>query len=244
MKNTYELNNINENYEKKPLLDSEKIYSVNQKFFAELIGTTILIFVIELFGSIVYKNFKDTYSLGPLILVPITFLFGKISGAHFNPAISLAMFLRKKIIFSELVYYIGAQILGSLIGNLFVFLCIQGDLEYMYNNCEQFTKDLKIGAYFALLGFDVISTFIYVLVFFASNIKRKKYWALSGSIIGITFYVVSSFGYYVSLNPIRMFFPNIIGAIKKKGNIGIIFIDLIGPFIGAIAAGFMSILFE
>ena len=244
MKNTYELNNINENYEKKPLLDSEKIYSPKQKFFAELIGTTILIFVIELFGSIVYKNFKDTYSLGPLILVPITFLFGKISGAHFNPAISLAMFLRKKIIFSELGYYIGAQILGSLIGSLFVFLCLQGDIEYMYYNYKQFSKGSKIGIYFAILGFDVFFTFIYVLVFFASNIKRKKYWPLYGSIIGITFYVVSSFSYLVSLNPMRMFFPNIIGAIKEKGNVGIIFIELIGPFIGAIAAGFMSILFE
>ncbi len=252
MENTYELNNIDENFGKKnPQLNYEKKYSAKQKFFAELIGTTILIFVIELFETFMYQysryyEYSSTNIIyqGNLILIPITFIFGKISGAHFNPAISLAKFLRKKIIFSELGYYIGAQILGSFIGSLFVFLCIQGKIENMYYLYKQISKIDEVEEYLILLAFDVFYTFIYVLVFFATNTKRNKNWALSGFIIGITFYIFSTFNYLTVLNPMRRFFLNIIGAIKLKGNIGIILVEFFGPFIGAIAAGFMSILFE
>ena len=83
------------------------------KYLAEFIGTFFLV------GTIGFTVLKpgDAGNLAPLAigsaLMVMIFAGGHVSGAHFNPAVTLAVFLRGKCPASDVVPYILAQILGA-----------------------------------------------------------------------------------------------------------------------------------
>jgi glycerol uptake facilitator-like aquaporin len=52
------------------------------------------------------------------ILTVLILAFGPISGAHFNPAVSVAMALRRELSMSTAVIYVGAQVIGAIVGVL------------------------------------------------------------------------------------------------------------------------------
>ena len=70
--------------------------SIKQKFIAECLGTLLLIFIAC--GVGVYSDFQinPTSVAGGLVVTGLVYVFQKVSGAHFNPAISLAMCIIKK----------------------------------------------------------------------------------------------------------------------------------------------------
>jgi aquaporin Z len=79
------------------------------KYFVELIGTFI-------FVSIILNTLTDS-SITPVSvavgLLAVIYFGGRISGGHFNPAVSIAMFLKNKITMQVLLGYIVVQILGA-----------------------------------------------------------------------------------------------------------------------------------
>lgn len=98
------MNNLIENQEDdKENVKIENYYSIGginnnepsskQKFFAEFIGTIILIFIAC--GSAVYTNIDLAASTfgGALVVTADVYMFQKLSGAHFNPVVSLVMYL-------------------------------------------------------------------------------------------------------------------------------------------------------
>lgn len=84
---------------------------ISPKTITELIGTAILLFTIQASGP---------SDLAPLaiggILISIVFAGGPVSGAHYNPAISLAVTLRGSMSFQEMISYMIFQILGGVLG--------------------------------------------------------------------------------------------------------------------------------
>ena len=90
------------------------------KALAEVIGTFTMIFVGA--GSIVLsERFPQTF---PAFLIPIAwgltialmiFAVGHISGAHFNPAVTLAFVIAKRIPASDIFIYWGSQVIGGLL---------------------------------------------------------------------------------------------------------------------------------
>ena len=97
--------------------------NTNKIFLGEFIGSSFLVMVIVGSGIMAENLTNDnalrltanTLATGAGLFVLIT-AFANISGAHFNPFVSLAMFLRKKITGKLLIIYIPAQILGCLLG--------------------------------------------------------------------------------------------------------------------------------
>lgn len=75
------------------------------KFFCEFIGTFIFLSIIAIVGEPI------PIAVGLLAAI---YFGGKISGGHFNPAVSTMFFLKKTLSLNELVYYIAAQILGAI----------------------------------------------------------------------------------------------------------------------------------
>ena len=75
------------------------------KIIAEFVGTFVFIGVVLSSG--------EPIPIG-LALAVVIFLIGKVSGGHFNPAVSIMFYLQKSLSSNDLLPYIGAQILGGV----------------------------------------------------------------------------------------------------------------------------------
>ena len=80
-----------------------------KNYLVEFIGTFFLVLVICLSGG----NMLAPIAIGAVLMVMV-YMGGHISGAHYNPAVTLAVFLRGKIGAKDAGIYIVTQILGSL----------------------------------------------------------------------------------------------------------------------------------
>ena len=94
-----------------------------KKFTAEFIGTSFLLMIIAGSGIMASNLSKDVglVLLANAIatgagLTALIWVFEPISGAHFNPAVSLLMYLRKKMSLIEFFYFNLAQVLGGILG--------------------------------------------------------------------------------------------------------------------------------
>jgi len=94
-----------------------------QRAFCECLGTAFLLAAIVGSGIMAQKLAGDsaiallcnTLPTGAILAVLIL-VFGPLSGAHFNPAVSIAFGLRSELPWSTAVIYIAAQVLGGLVG--------------------------------------------------------------------------------------------------------------------------------
>jgi glycerol uptake facilitator-like aquaporin len=94
-----------------------------QRAFCEWLGTAFLltagvgsgIMAQKLTGDNALALLCNTLPTGS-ILVVLILIFGPLSGAHFNPAVSIGFALRSELPWSEVGIYIAAQVLGGLVG--------------------------------------------------------------------------------------------------------------------------------
>jgi aquaporin Z len=84
------------------------------KFFSELIGTFIFILLILVITSKHTDAIVVALPIGLALAVSIV-IFGDVSGGHFNPAVSFAMFIKNPKVFTGLMLliYVIAQIIGA-----------------------------------------------------------------------------------------------------------------------------------
>ena len=206
-----------------PLKDDDllpdKEISWYKKFVAEFIGTAFLVFVIT--GVVVLNQSYSSNGCfeGAFVLTSMIYVFGRISGGHFNPAVTIPMFLRKKITLKECAYYIGAQIIGALIGSLCVGLCNRGAFADLSGNTIRLSFKSRGWDYFSCFFIEVILTFCLVFVIFASTIKANNFGNLTGLVVGISLYFLGITGNTVSggsLNPARSIAPAILMAFKGE----------------------------
>ena len=112
-----------------------------KKYLAECIGTAVLTFaacgVAVVAGQIVEGQLgwwvATSLAFG-LVIVAMAYSIGNISGCHINPAVSLAMLIRKKITLKDFCFYVIAQVVGALVGSLFLALCLRGDFSSLGGN--------------------------------------------------------------------------------------------------------------
>ena len=229
-------------------------YSITQKFFSELIGTLILLFVgtgIPVFTD----NIVASCIGGGLILTPLIYIFGKISGAHFNPAVSIPMFLLKKINLKELIFYFLAQLSGAFLASIFVGLCRKGKFDKLAaNKIGNFLLEIDnlskpdAMCYFSAVFCEMTITFVLVLVVYSSGVIKNHFDNLTGIIVPITLSTLLFTGVNVSggsLNPVRSFAPAFLEAVSDNDTEPIkeVWIYFVGPIIGGIIGGFIGKLF-
>ena len=97
---------------------------LSQRVFAEGLGTAFLLAAVVGSGIMAQKLSGGNDALALLgntlptgaILVVLILIFGPLSGAHFNPAVSVAFALRRELAWSDAAAYIVAQIAGGVIG--------------------------------------------------------------------------------------------------------------------------------
>ena len=80
------------------------------RYVTEMIGTFFLVFVIGL--TAVGGSAMAPVAIGSVLMVMV-YMGGRVSGAHYNPAVSIAVYMRGALEKSELVPYIASQLLGA-----------------------------------------------------------------------------------------------------------------------------------
>lgn len=107
-----------------PDFKDENTYTKKQKFLAEFIGTLLLVFVGSGIGVYIKGDIVPVVFAKGFVVTSLIYAFGRISGAQFNPSVSIPMFLHSKLNFGELIYYSITQVTGGLCGSLCVAICI------------------------------------------------------------------------------------------------------------------------
>lgn len=100
-------------------------FPLNRRLTAELLGTALLVCTVVGSGIMADKLTDDvalallgnTLPTGAILVVLIT-LLGPVSGAHFNPAVTLVMAVRRDLPVGEAALYTGFQIAGGIIGSI------------------------------------------------------------------------------------------------------------------------------
>ena len=134
-------------------------------------------------GNTAIALMGNTIATGSILYVLIT-VFGPISGAHFNPAVTIAMLISKKILMKDALIFIGLQILGAGLGVMIAHGMF--GLEIL-----QISSKLRQGP---SQGFsEVIATFGLILIIFGGlKVRPEAIPALVG------FYITSAYWFTAS----------------------------------------------
>lgn len=210
-----------------------------KKFFAELIGTFILVFTgtaaaVLGGGASEVVGFAAIGLAFGLTIVAAAYSIGAVSGAHLNPAVSIAMFINKRLDAKELGTYIAAQVVGAFLGTI-TLLTITGDSSALGQNVVADGKTALVG-----LLVEIILTFIFVLVIMTVTSAKKGNANLAGLVIGLTLTLIHFVGIPVtgmSANPARSLAP----ALFVGGDaLAQIWIFILGPIVGAVLAAVVA----
>ena len=144
---------------------SNRLTSNQKKFVAEVIGTFIV--VVFATGSVVIDSRLhgalgiSFIAFAPFVGIAVcVYLFGKISMAHFNPAVTLGFLITKHITKIQLMYYLCAEIIGALLGSLFVKYVI-GFNANLGANAPNYSFPIPI-----VFGIEVLATALLMAVIF------------------------------------------------------------------------------
>ncbi len=211
-------------------------YSNLQIFTVELIGTFIL--VIFATGSIVYdaevfdgKLGLPFAALAPFIALLIgVYSFGKISLAHFNPAVTIGYYITRHITKIQIVYYFAAEIIGALLGSFFVLNFI-GEKANLGANAPNYDFSL-----FLIFPVEVLSSAMLMgVIFYVVYTKGLKGFSgvAIGGIVGLDILFLA-FISGASMNPARALAPALL-----SGTLGDLWLYWTAPFIGTITVAFL-----
>lgn len=210
-----------------------------KKYLAEFIGTAILV----LFGcgTAVFSggDLVATALAFGLAIVAAAYAIGDISGCHVNPAVSLAMYINKKLSGKDLGWYIVAQILGALAGSAIlwgIIALVGGDKATLGLGANAFISN-DAGGVWASLIVELILTFVFVYTILGvTGDKNKSH--IAGLVIGLTLTFVHILGIKLtgtSVNPARSLAP----AIFMGGDaFSQVWAFIVAPFAGSALAAF------
>ena len=196
-----------------------------KKYLAEFIGTFALVFAGT--GAVVVN--AQTGMFGHLgialvfgfIVMAMVYAIGHVSGAHINPAVTIALWIGKKLDKKLVLPYIVSQLSGAIFASLLVLIIIGG---------ESFIGATlpKDGNFMQSFYLEIALTFFLMFVIIGST-SKSAYKQFAGLAIGIAVSLGALFG--TSMNPARSFGPALI-----SGNFSFHWIYWLAPIIGAILA--------
>lgn len=212
------------------ILKINKLTLTQKKFLAEIIGTFIVVFCAT--GSVVFDA-KIGGILGlpfiafaPFIGVAVSvYLFGKVSMAHFNPAVTIGYLITNHLPKNLLTVYVGAELIGALLASIFMKFVI-GTEANLGTNTPNSIISLPMIFGIEILASALLMAVIYVVVL-TKGLKGFSGIAIGG-IVGLDIYF---FGLIsgASMNPARSLAPAIL-----SGSIGDLWLYWSAPFIGTI----------
>ncbi|MEC8871429.1 MAG: MIP/aquaporin family protein, partial [Pseudomonadota bacterium] len=111
-------------------------FDLPRRLVAETLGTALLLATVVgsgimaenlAGGNVAIALLGNTIPTGAILVVLIT-IFGPVSGAHFNPAVTLSFLIRREITISAAVAYVAVQIIGGIIGTWSAHLMFEQEI--------------------------------------------------------------------------------------------------------------------
>jgi len=200
-----------------------------QKLLAELLGTFMLVFVgsLAILSSIEGETGVVCIALGfGLALLAGLYAFGELSGWHYNPIVSLAMVLDRRMDPKDLVPYWVAQFAGAVLASLCVLIAFDSDA--VADTTTQVGPAVSTGG---ALFLEMLVSAVFVIVILqatrSDRFGRTALLAISLTLVAAHVALVPLTG--ASLNTARSFGPALIGTEWTD-----FWVYLVGPPIGAI----------
>lgn len=202
-----------------------------KNYVAEFIGTFAMIFcgtgamtINEITGGdVTHVGIGITWGL---IVMAMIYAFGEISGAHFNPAVSIAFAYAKKFSWKEVPKYIFFQVAGAFAASLL--------LMWLFPKSELLGATIPAVDVWRAFVLELILTFFLMVVIINVSTGSKEVGMMAGIAIGSVVLLEALFAGPItnaSMNPARSLAPNIV-----SGNIKELWLYILAPIIGALLA--------
>jgi aquaporin NIP len=186
-----------------------------KKYLAELLGTYALVFAgtgaivvnQELHGLITHVGIAATFGL---VVMTMIYTFGRISGAHINPAVSLAFCIARKLPTLELFPYVISQFLGAFLASL--------TLRYLFPENQLLGCTLPAGNDMQSFMMECLLSFLLMLVILRVAHGSYEQGLFAGIVVGAMVGVEAMFAGPVSgasMNPARSLAPALVSGHMK-----------------------------
>ncbi|KAK9093122.1 hypothetical protein Syun_028033 [Stephania yunnanensis] len=202
-----------------------------QKLIAEVLGTYFVIFAGC--ASVVVNLSKDKVVTFPgicivwgLVVMVMVYSVGHISGAHFNPAVTIAFATCGRFPWKQVPAYVSAQLLGSTLASVTLRLLFGGGREHFHGT-------IPTGSDVQSMVLEFIITFYLMFVVSGVATDNRAIGELAGLAVGATVLLNVLFAGPISgasMNPARSLGPAIVSH-HYEG----IWVYLVGPICGSIS---------
>ena len=226
--------------------------TLGQKLTAEVLGTFILVLFgcgSAVFATIFAAQQQSRPDLAFITTVGLTFgvaivvavyAFGRISGGHFNPAVSAGAAISGRISWVTAGFYMAAQVVGAIVGAFVLWVFAHGWKGY--DSTQLGLGQNHFGgsagyAWWAAFLLELVLTAVFVYVILGTTDERNPYSESAPLAIGLTlsaihFVAIPATG--TSVNPARSIGP----ALFSGGHaIGQLWLFILAPLIGGAIAG-------
>jgi aquaporin Z len=216
-----------------------------QQASAEVLGTFVLVFfgcgtvlmTTQFEGG---TNYVATALAFGLTVLVMAYALGRVSGAHFNPAITLGAAVGGRIAWRQVPIYIGAQLLGALAAGLFLFTLMHGfpGFDATGNMAQNSFGDAGSGyAWWAAFLLEMLMTAVFIWVILAVTDVRNEHPALAPLAIGLTltmlhFGSIAATG--TSVNPARSIGVGVFAGVDAVAQL---WLFILAPLLGGAIAG-------
>jgi len=202
-----------------------------KKLFAECIGTFSMVFcgcgamtINEITqGAVTHPGIAITWGL---IVMGMIYAFGDISGAHFNPAVTVAFAYAKKFPWKEVPLYILVQCIGAIMAGAILW--------FLFPESEYLGSTVPTFEHYKAFILEILLTFFLMLVIINVSTGSKEIGVIAGIAIGGIVLLEAMFAgpmTNASMNPARS-----LGPVLFSGKWEPMWLYLTAPFIGAILA--------
>ncbi len=209
------------------------------KYYAEAFGTALL--VIFGAGSVII-NFLTDGRVGvlgialshALIIGIVVYVFGGISGAHINPAVTIAFLYDKRIDVKTAIYYVIAQLIGASVGAYFLKIVFKNVVSATALGAPQI-KGITNEAGF-MLEFAITFMLIFVIMYLVKHkMDTQKVAPLAIGAVILADILLAGYSTGAAINPARAFGPALVANFWVNQTI-----YFAAPILGGIAAVYAS----
>ena len=220
----------------------------SKQLLAEAFGTFLLVFL----GPTTVTAVSMLGGRGPAGIIAIAFAHGMalwaaivttshVSGAHINPAVTIASWATRRFPSSKVLQYIIVQLLAAALAGFLQLLIFGEDVGKISNLGTTLPNPRLLNPDLSALGAEIVGTAILVFTIFGATSKgAPQGWAaatigliLSGIILALG--VVSG----ASLNPARTFGPSLASLTFNASIFNTFWIYAVGPIMGGLIGGFL-----